>query len=95
MNQAKNKNDSILFIANLKPEVTKEMLEQAFEEFGEIDNTAIQQRVIKSGYVISRGFVAFEIPQDAKRAQVDGTKSADIRKLFLENKEPLHQLLAK
>jgi polyadenylate-binding protein len=87
-NYATTKNDTNLFIKNLKPEVTKEQVKQAFSEFGEVGNTAVFTKEFKpDDSVKGYGFVSFKVAQDALKAQTDGPKSDDIKNLFIDGQE--------
>jgi len=86
-NYTNTKNDTNLFIRNLKPDVTKEQLKQAFTQFGEIGSVEVKQKTIKADDVRSYGFISFKVPQDALKAQTDGTKTEDIKNLFIEGQE--------
>lgn len=63
-----------LYIKNLDHDITVEHLREKFSEFGKIASLAISQDV--NGASKGFGFVCFESPDDAKRAQeaMDGTQ---------------------
>jgi polyadenylate-binding protein len=86
-NYAATKNETNLFLKNLKPDVTKENVKQAFSEFGEVGNTAVAAKSFRPDDVRAHGFVSFKVAQDALRAQTDGPKSDDVKKLFLDGQE--------
>ena len=86
-NYANKKNDTNLFLKNLKPEVTKENIRQAFSEFGEVDSTAVRTKVIKPDDTRAYGFVSFKVAQDALRAQTEGPKSDEVKKLFIDGQD--------
>jgi len=85
-NYANVKNENNLYVRNLKPEVTKEMLKQAFTAFGEVGSAEVKQTTIKNESR-SYGFISFKVPQDAAKAQADGGKSDEIKNLFIDGQE--------
>ena len=86
-NYANMKNDINLFLKNLKPEVTKENIRQAFSEFGEVGNTSAFTKALKPDDTRTYGFVSFKKAQDALRAQTEGPKSDEVKKLFIDGQD--------
>jgi len=82
------KNDTNLFVKNLKPETTEEAIRSAFAQFGEITSVGVRVNTVKGEEKRACGFVAFKVNQEAARAQSEGHKTAAVKDLFIEGQEP-------
>jgi len=78
--ESDNRNN--LFIKNLKPETTKEKIQEAFTPYGEIVSVAVKETTI-STKPVKFGFVAFKTPKEAETAKNESSKSDQIKQLFL------------
>ena len=82
------KNETNLFVKNLKLDVTVEQLKKAFGQFGEVTSVTVKKNELKPGDVRGSGCVNFKVGQDAQKAQSEGHRFEGVKELFIENQEP-------
>ena len=75
-----------LYIKNLDPDMTEEILQEKFSEFGKIANLVVAKD--ENGASRGFGFVNFDIPDDAKRAMeaVNGSQLGRFSNPFCLNR---------
>ena len=88
------RNETNIFIKNLKPEVSEVQIRDLFQTFGEITNYGCKETEFQ-GKKFKMFFVNYKYPEDAVKAQSQCTEMEEIRKMFYDDKPYVGLWLAK
>jgi len=78
------RNETNIFIKNLKPEVTEQDIHNLFNVYGEITNCGIKE-VDFRGQKYKMAFVNYKYPEEATKAQSESSHKEEIKKLFYDS----------
>lgn len=78
------KNETNLFIKNMKGEVTPAEMREAFSQFGEVTSVDCKPWTSPVGTKLKYGFVAYNNSEDAARACAEGPRNLTMKALFTD-----------
>ena len=79
------RNETNMFMKNLKPEVSEAQIRELFQIFGEITNCGFKEKEYQ-GKTFKMFFANYKYPEDAIKAQSQSAQMEEIRKLFYDDK---------
>eukprot|EP00331_Platyophrya_macrostoma_P014649 CAMPEP_0176475568 /NCGR_PEP_ID=MMETSP0127-20121128/43677_1 /TAXON_ID=938130 /ORGANISM="Platyophrya macrostoma, Strain WH" /LENGTH=641 /DNA_ID=CAMNT_0017871175 /DNA_START=60 /DNA_END=1985 /DNA_ORIENTATION=+ len=89
-----DRNETNIFIKNLKPEVTDVQIHDLFKTYGEITKCGVKETEFK-GQKYKMAFVNYKYPDEAIKAQSDSSTREEIKKLFYNDSPYIGMWLAK